>query len=55
MLAARITEALAPIHERMDYYLGHLSDITGIIADGNARATLIARKTMEEVREAVKI
>jgi len=55
MLAARIAGALAPVHERMDYYLAHLSDIAEIIADGNARAALIARKTMEEVREAIKI
>ncbi len=55
MLAARIEEALAPVHERMDYYLNHLQEIHDIITDGNARATKIARETMEEVREAVKI
>ncbi len=55
MLAARIEEALAPVHERMDYYLTHLQEIHFIITDGNARATKIARETMEEVREAVKI
>ncbi len=55
MLAARIEEALAPVHERMDYYLNHLQEIHLIITDGNARATKIARETMEEVREAVKI
>jgi tryptophanyl-tRNA synthetase len=55
MLAARIEEALAPVHERMDYYLNHLQEIHFIITDGNARATKIARQTMEEVREAVKI
>jgi tryptophanyl-tRNA synthetase len=55
MLAARIKEALSPVHERMDYYLTHLQEIHSIINDGNARATKIARQTMEEVREAVKI
>lgn len=55
MLASRIEEALAPIHERMDYYVDHLKEIEDIIADGNARATVIARQTMAEVREAVKI
>ncbi len=55
MLAARIEEALAPVHERMDYYLSHLQEIHFIIADGNARATKIACQTMEEVRQAVKI
>ncbi|KAF0158840.1 MAG: tryptophanyl-tRNA synthetase [Syntrophaceae bacterium] len=55
MLAARIEEALAPVHERMDYYLSHLQEIQDMITDGNIRATKIARETMEEVREAVKI
>lgn len=55
MLAARIEEALAPVHERMDYYLSHLQEIHDIITDGNARATKIARETMKEVRAAVKI
>ncbi|HPV48938.1 MAG TPA: tryptophan--tRNA ligase [Smithellaceae bacterium] len=55
MLAERIAEELAPIHERMNYYLEHLQEIHDIISDGNAKASLIARKTMEEVREAVKI
>lgn len=54
-LAARIEEALAPVHERMDYYGNHLQEIHDMIADGNARATVIARQTMAEVREAVKI
>ena len=55
MLAARILEAMAPIHARMDYYQSHLQEIHDVIADGNARATIIARQTMAEVREAVKI
>ena len=55
MLAARIAEAMAPVHERMDYYADHLKEIEDIIADGNARAIVIARQTMAEVREAVKI
>ncbi|MEE9913555.1 MAG: tryptophan--tRNA ligase [Deltaproteobacteria bacterium] len=54
-LAARIEAALAPIHERMDYYVSHLPEIHEILTDGNARATLIARETMAEVRDAVKI
>lgn len=54
-LAARIDEALAPVHDRMDYYLHHLQEIHDIIARGNAQATEIARQTMEEVRTAVKI
>ncbi len=55
MLAARVAEAMAPIHERMDYYLDHAQEIHDIIVRGNAQATAIARQTMEEVRQAVKI
>ena len=54
-LAANIETAMNPIHERMDYYVNHLEQIPEIIADGNARAMKIARETMNEVREAVKI
>lgn len=55
MLASRIEESLAPVHERMDYYQNHLQEIHDIIAEGNGRAAKIARQTMEEVREAIKI
>ncbi|MHB8138908.1 MAG: tryptophan--tRNA ligase [Smithellaceae bacterium] len=55
MLAARIEEALAPVHERMDYYLSHLQDIHDMITAGNSKATKIARETMQEVREAIKV
>ncbi|MBW2544320.1 MAG: tryptophan--tRNA ligase [Deltaproteobacteria bacterium] len=54
-LAQRIVEGMAPIHERQDYYLSHLEDVKDIIDDGVRRASKIARLTMEQVREAVKI
>jgi tryptophanyl-tRNA synthetase len=55
MLAKRIAEALKPVHESRDYYLNHMSEIDGIIEEGNRKATVIARQTMDEVRVAVKI
>jgi tryptophanyl-tRNA synthetase len=55
ILAQRVTEALKPVHERMDYYVNHMDEIKDIIAEGNKKATRIARQTMEEVRTAVKI
>ncbi len=55
MLAQCISDALAPIHERMDYYVNHMDEISSIIAAGNKKAAEIARRTMEEVRAAVKI
>ena len=54
-LAARILEGMQPIHDRQDYYRLHLEEVREIIEDGNSRATKIARMTMAEVREAVKI
>jgi tryptophanyl-tRNA synthetase len=55
ILAQRVTAALKPVHERMDYYVNHMDEIKAIIAEGNRKATKIARQTMEEVRAAVKI
>ena len=54
-LAQRILEGMAPVHERQDYYLNHLEDVRDIMADGVRRASKIARLTMKQVREAVKI
>jgi tryptophanyl-tRNA synthetase len=55
MLASRITEVMQPIHERIDYYNNHLNEIQAVIGEGNKKATKIARQTMDEVRDAVKI
>lgn len=54
-LSARIAETMQPVHDRRDYYLRRPEDVRAIIANGNARASRIARQTMEEVREAVGI
>jgi tryptophanyl-tRNA synthetase len=55
MLAKHVAEALSPVHERMDYYTSHIDEINTIIEDGNSKAKKIACKTMDEVRDAVKI
>jgi tryptophanyl-tRNA synthetase len=54
-LAAAITEGMRPIHERRDYYVAHPEEIRTIIAEGNERAAAIARATLAEVRDALKI
>jgi len=54
-LAARIAEGLQSVHERQEYYRSHIKEVLEIIGDGTARASGIARATMAEVREAVKI
>jgi tryptophanyl-tRNA synthetase len=55
MLGQRVAEELNPVHERIDYYVNHISEIKEIIEEGNVKATKIARQTMDEVRAAVKI
>ena len=54
-LADRIIDGLRPIHERQDHYLGHMDEVRGIIEEGSSRAAAVARATMEEAREAIKI
>jgi len=54
-LSVRIAEKMKPVHDRRDYYLHRPDDVRAIIEDGNARASRIARQTMEEVRDAVRI
>lgn len=54
-LGERIAEQLEPIHERQDYFYKHPDELGEIISDGNARASRIAKMTMEEVRDAIKI
>ncbi len=54
-LAGAILKGMEPIHERQDYYLNNLEKVKEFIEDGISRATEIARLTMDEVREVVKI
>lgn len=54
-LASRISERMKPVHDRQDYYRSHLNEVKEMIVEGNIKARNIARVTMEEVREAVKI
>ncbi len=54
-LAQRIAEGLKPIHDKQDYYRSHIGEVHDIIADGNERARQVARATMAEVRDAIRI
>lgn len=54
-LAGMIKTAMQDIHDRQAYYREHLDEVREIIADGNGRASGVARLTMQEVRESVKI
>jgi tryptophanyl-tRNA synthetase len=54
-LADSIAAGMKPIHERRDHYLAHPEEIRAIIDDGNVRAERIAKATLAEVRDALKI
>ena len=55
ILGAGIQNGMNLIHERQSYYRNHLQEVRDIIADGDIRARAVARKTMDEVRAAMKI
>ncbi len=55
LMAENLINALEPIREKRSYYENHPEMVSEIMDDGNKRARKVARQTMEEVREAVKI
>jgi tryptophanyl-tRNA synthetase len=54
-LAQSINTMLDPMRERRAYYQGHPHLVDEIIAAGTTRARQVAKETMREVREAMKI
>lgn len=54
-LTLAINTFLEPIRERHHYYEQHLDDVRDMISQGNKRALVEAEKTMEMVRQAMKI
>jgi len=54
-LADAIAEGMGTIHQRRDHFLSHPEEVRAIIEDGNVRAGRIAKATLDEVREAMKI
>ena len=55
MLVKKVKEFLAPLQEKRDYFLKHLSEVEDIIQEGTERARAVAQNTMNEVREAIGI
>jgi tryptophanyl-tRNA synthetase len=55
MMAENLIGVLEPIREKRSYYEAHPDTVRAIIEDGDQKAQAVARKTMEEVRAAVKI
>ncbi len=54
-LYERMLLAMSPIHERRNHYCRQLDLVCDIIEKGNRKAAAVAKATMEEVREAMKI
>jgi len=54
-MARSLTEALAPIRDKRDYYEQRPQLVEEIMTEGSNRARKVARETMVVVREAVKI
>ena len=53
--AAKITDALAPIREKRNYYESHLDDVKNILTEGEKRAKIVAAQTMNEVHNAMAL
>jgi len=55
MMASNLNKALEPIREKRSELRANLKIVDNIIDEGNKRARKIAKNTMKEVREVVKI
>ncbi|MCK4486633.1 MAG: tryptophan--tRNA ligase [Desulfobacterales bacterium] len=55
MMAENLITTLGPVHEQRAYYEAHPDTLRAIIEDGDQRARVVARETMEQVRAAIKI
>lgn len=55
MMAENLIMVLEPVREKRAYYEAHPDTVREVIEDGDQKARIVARETMEQVREAVKI
>lgn len=55
IMVENLVQALAPIYEKRQYYEAHPDMVTEIMEEGSRKARKIARSTMQEVRETIKI
>lgn len=54
-LGAKINERLAQIRERRTYYENHIDEVMQIIEDGSKKARIEAAKTLQKVRELIRM
>lgn len=55
VMADNLVKALAPLHEKRDYYLAHPEIVEEIMIEGSRKARAIAVETIRQVKAAVKI
>jgi len=55
MMADNLIKAMAPLHERRQYYLNHPEIVDEIMIEGSRKARQIAIETMQQVKASVKI
>ena len=55
IMAKSLIEAMQPLHERREHFKARPEQVREMIAFGSEKARAVAKKTMEEVRKAVKI
>jgi len=53
IMARNLLDALAPVHEKRDYYNNHPDRVEEIIKEGCNKASKVARQTMTEVRNVI--
>jgi len=53
--ASKISNFLQPILEKRKYYETHIDEVKNILNDGEQKAKLIAKETMSQVHEAMKM
>jgi tryptophanyl-tRNA synthetase len=53
--AKKIIDTLAPHREKRTYYESHMDTVKNILTDGEQRAKAVAKQTMAEVHEAMKL
>ncbi len=53
--ASKINDFLAPVIEKRNYYENHIDDVKNILAEGEQKAKVVARSTMDEVHKAMKL
>jgi tryptophanyl-tRNA synthetase len=53
--AERISDSLASHREKRSYFESHLDEVKAILQDGEEKARTIARQTMDEVHQAMKM